>query len=203
MKKWFIALLFVFACLPVVVIKAAPPQTYIHLGDYEVTGIDGGHYDIVDGSYASVSGVWTCSEKMQIPKNVDKLYFSSLFTHFVLFYNNESYIGFYYEGDFVLDFSEEAEKKILGEYYSDDYMLDVPANATHILLQSCEDTFAGSDVSLDPMLVSISYVRPLIYYPAPTDAASNITFNLMPMLMIVIVIAGLAGGLIMITKKSR
>ncbi len=204
MKKWIITLLFVFACLPVVAIKAAPPQTYIHLGGYTVIVIAGGHYDIVDGSNATVPGLWECSEKIQIPKNVDKLYFSGLNTHFVLFYNNDTYIGFYYEGEYVLDFSEEAEEKILGEYYYySDYMLDVPTNATHILLQSCDETFAGSDVSLDPMPISLSYVRPLIYYPAPTDAAANITFSLMPMLMIVIVIAGLTGGLIMITKKSK
>lgn len=204
MKKWIITLLFVFACLPVVAVKAAPSQAYIHLGDYEVTSIVGGHYDIVDGSYAGVSGTWTCSEKIQIPKNVDKLYFSGLFTHFVLFYNNDSYIGFYYEGDYVLDFSVGAEEKILGEYYYIDHMLDVPTNATHILLQSCNDTFAGQDVSLDPMPILFDNAfKPLIYYPAPADAADNITFGLMPALMIMLVITGLIGSLIMITKKSK
>ena len=46
MKKWFIALLFVFACLPVVGIKAAPPQTYVHLD-----------YEIIDGDYKIIQNV--------------------------------------------------------------------------------------------------------------------------------------------------
>ena len=89
MKKWFITLIFVFACLPVVAIKAAPPQTYIHL-DYEVIN---GYYDMGAGWFIDVTPYWQCSNKIQIPKNVDKLYLS-VGIHYILFYNNETYIGF-------------------------------------------------------------------------------------------------------------
>lgn len=205
MKKWFIALLFVFVCLPVVVIKAAPPQTYIHL-DYEI--IDG-YYDIGDG-ILSGRPAWRCSNKIQIPKNVDKLYFSGWHTHFVLFYNNETYIGFYYDIEYVSDvtWAAEADKKILGTYsYSEDtiHMLDMPTNATHILLLNCADVTATDlQAYMENMPIAFhEMVKPLIYYPAPADAASNITFGLMPVLMIVIVIAGLTGGLIMMMKNSK
>jgi len=206
-KKWFITLIFVLGCLPVVAVKAAPPQTYMHL-DYEVIN---GYYDMGAGWFIDVSLYWRCSNKIQIPKNVDKLYFSGWHTHYILFYNNETYIGFYYEDEYVADiiwFSSSAEEKILGTYnYTDDdiHMLDVPTNATHILLQTCSNPAVQElDEYMTPMPIAFSEkVKPLIYYPAPADAAANITFNLMPMLMIVIVIAGLTGGLIMITKKSK
>lgn len=204
MKKWFIALLFVFACLPVVVIKAAPPQTYVHL-DYEVIN---GDYNLGDGSFEGRPG-WQCSNKIQIPKNVDKLYFSDWYTHFVLFFNDETYIGFYYDDEFVEDLTWEAdaEEKILGTYnYTDDeiHMLDV-STSTHIVLQNCwSPPTAGLSEYMSPMPINFGeFHKPLIYYPVPADAAANITFNLMPTLMVVIVIAGLAGSLIMITKKSK
>jgi hypothetical protein len=204
-KKWFIALLFVFACLPVVAVKAAPPQSYIHL-DYEIIN---GYYDIGDGNFA-VTTVWQCSNKIQIPKNVDKLYFSAWHTHFVLFFSDMTYIGFYYDVEYVSDltWTAGAEEKILGTYdYTVDliHVLDVPTNATHIVLQTCRTpATAGLSEYMSSMPIDFREgTKPLIYYPAPADAASNITFNLMPMLMIVIVIAGLAGGLIMITKKSK
>jgi hypothetical protein len=204
-KKWFIALLFVFACLPVVSIKAAPPQTYVHL-DYEIIN---GDYNIGDGHFEGRPG-WLCSNKIQIPKNVDKLYFSGWLTHFMLFLDNETYIGHYYDEDFVYGLTWEmgAEESMLGVYHSSDkltHMFDVPTNTTHIVLQSCVNpSAAGLEDYIDvhPYYFSDDS-KPLIYYPAPTDAASNITFNLMPMLMIVIVIAGLIGGLIMLTKKSK
>lgn len=209
MKKWFIALLFVFACLPVVSVKAAPPQTYIHL-DYEVNTIVGDYYDLGGGIYSPRAGQWSHSNKIQIPKNVDKLYFSGWYTHFILFYNNDSYIGFYHEEDYAYDVTwvGSEEEKTLGSYsYAGDsiYMLDVPANATHILLQSCLNiSAAGLGDYMAPMPIEFrSTSKPLIYYPAPTDAATNMTFGLMPALMIMIVIAGLVGGLIMITKKSK
>ena len=205
MKKWFITLLFVFACLPVVVVKAAPPQAYNHL-DYKIYV---GYYDIGDGSYDD-SDAWRCSNKIQIPKNVGKLYFSGWLTHFILFFDDETYIGHYYDKEYVHDLSwtVEAEEKILDYYYSGDLFinrLDVPTNATHIVLQSCVDPQAqGLEdyIDLHPYYF-LSGLKPLIYYPAPTDAATNMTFGLMPALMIMIVIAGLVGGLIMITKKSK
>jgi hypothetical protein len=204
-KKWFIALLFVFACLPVVAIKAAPPQTYIHL-DYEIIN---GYYDIGDGAYDGTA-VWQCSNKIQIPKNVDKLYFSLWHTHYALFFSDEYYIGFYYDVEYVKDltWSSGPEEKILGTYdYTTDliHVLDVPTNATHIVLQTCRTPgTAGLSEYMNPMPIEFNEgVKPLIYYPAPADAATNITFNLMPTLMIMVVIAGLIGGLIMITKKSK
>jgi|LFRM01.1.fsa_nt_gb hypothetical protein len=207
MKKWFIALLFVFACLPVVAIKAAPPQTYIHL-DYEI--IDGVYYDVGDGVFDGAKSYWACSNKIQIPKNVDKLYFSGWHTHFVLFFSDKTYIGFYYDDEFVFDltFTAGTDEKMLGTYnYSNDliHVLEVPTNATHIVLQTCWGVEAlALDDYMEFMPIDFNErVKPLIYYPAPADTASNITFNLMPMLMIMIVIAGVAGGLIMITKKSK
>jgi hypothetical protein len=206
-KKWFIALLFVFACLPVVVIKAASPQTYIHL-DYEI--IDGVYYDIGDGVFDGAEIYWTCSNKIQIPKNVDKLYFSGWHTHFVLFFNDETYIGHYYDEDYVYDLTWEVDagEKMLGTYnYSNDliHVLEVPTNTTHIVLQTCWGVeVLDLEDYMEVMPIDFNErVKPLIYYPAPTDAASNITFNLMPMLMVVIVIAGVVGSLIMITKKSK
>lgn len=208
MKKWFIALLFVFACLPVVVVKAVPPQTYNHL-DYETFDVNY-YYHLEDGLVVDEIGGWTCSNKIQIPKNVDKLYFSDWYTHFVLFFNYETYIGFYYDDEFVEDLTwvAGAEEKILGTYnYTDDFihMLDVPTNATHIVLQACWDPqTAELSEYMSPMPITFSaFHKPLIYYPAPADAAANITFNLMPALMVMVVIAGLIGGLIMITKKSK
>lgn len=206
MKKWFIALLFVFACLPVVAVKAARPQTYIHL-DYEIIN---GYYDIGDGYFVD-SPYWRCSNKIQIPKNVDKLYFSAWHTHFVLFFSDMTYIGFYHASDYVGDytFDTAAEEKVLGGYnYHEDEeepILDVPTGATHIVLQTCVNIW---DAYLTGYLTDFPSTfeendKPLIYYPTPADAAANITFNLMPMLMIVIVIAGLTGGLIMISKKSK
>ena len=206
MKKWFIALLFVFVCLPVVAIKAASPQTYIHL-DYEVIN---GDYNIGDGNFEDRPG-WLRSNKIQIPKNVDKLYFSGWHTHFVLFFSDETYIGFYYEGEYVSsDFTWSAGtgEKILGDYrFSEDtiHMLDVPTNATHLVLQTCASASgAGLQDYIELLpIVFTEEVKPLIYYPAPADVASNITFGLMPVLMIVIVIVGLTGGLIMMMKKSK
>ena len=134
MKRWFIALLFVFVSLPVVAIKAASPQTYIHL-DYEV--IYDSYYDIGDGIFAN-SPAWGGSNQIQIPRQVDKLYFSGWHTHFVLFFSGETYIGFYYDDGFVFEmYIDDAREKILGTYnYTDDliHMLDVPTNTTHILL---------------------------------------------------------------------
>lgn len=208
MKKWFIALLFVFACIQVVAIKAAPPQTYIHL-DYEVRDFVNEYYNLGDGLFDGAIGTWACSNKIQIPKNVGKLYFSAWHTQFALFYNNETYIGFYYEdiivGDVKLPGAVDADKQILGTYNDLIHVLDVPTDATHILLQTCENpSSVGLELYMDPMPIDFSpTVKPLIYYPAPADAAANITFNLMPMLMIVVVIAGLAGGLMMLTKKSK
>jgi hypothetical protein len=119
-----------------------------------------------------------------------------------------TYIGFYYETEYVLDytFDADAEEKVLGSYnYHEDeeeLILDVPTGATHIVLQTCSNV--GMEDYLEKMPIEFNpYVKPLIYYPAPADAAANMTFSLMPMLMIVIVIAGLTGGLIMITKKSK
>lgn len=209
MKKWFIALLFVFACLPVVAVKAAPPQTYMHL-EYE---INEGRYHLQDGSFMawSISPGWLCSNKIQIPKNVDKLYFSAWHTHFVLFFSDMTYIGFYYEADHVHDYTFDpgAEEKELGAYYyyedGEELILDVPTGATHIVLQTCINVIsAGMEDYLESMPIHFNlYVKPLIYYPAPADAVDNITFGLMPALMIMIVVAGLTGGLIMITKKSK
>ena len=205
MKKWFIALLFVFAYLPVVAIKAAPPQTYIHL-DY---GIINGYYDLGDGVYNDTT-YWQCSNRIQIPKNVDKIYFGGWLTHFILFFNGETYIGHYYDQEYVYDLTWEtdAEEKILGLHSSDTsftHVIDVPTNTTHIVLQSCEDpSAAGLEDYIDTLPYYFSNdTKPLIYYPAPADAADNITFGLMPALMIVIVIAGVVGSLIMITKKSK
>lgn len=205
MKKWFIALLFVFACLPVVAVKAAPPQTYIHL-DYEIIN---GYYDIGDGTFAS-SLAWRCSNKIQIPQQVDKLYFSKWSTHFILFFENNTLIGFYYDEESVddLTWSAGSEDFKLGEYnYVVDliHVLDVPTNATHLVLQKCVNVSnAGLTGYLSPITAFFEETnKPLIYYPAPADAADNITFGLMPALMIMIVIAGLVGGLIMITKKSK
>ena len=204
MKKWFIALLFVFACLPVVAIKAAPPQTYVHL-DYKISN---GYYHLVDGTFVA-SSRWLCSNKIQIHKNIDKLYFSGGQAHFVLFFSNETYIGFYYDDEFVADvtWTAGAEEKILGTYnFGDEFihMLDV-STSTHIVLQTCRDiTGAGLEDYMDEMPITFSNLRkPLIYYPTPADATDNITFGLMPALMIMIVIAGMVGGLIMITKKSK
>jgi hypothetical protein len=205
-KKWFIALLFVFACLPVVAVKAAPPQTYVHL-DYEIIN---GDYNLGDGQFEGRPG-WLCSNKIQIPKNVDKLYFSAWHTHFVLFFSDITYIGFYHEASYVNDYTFDpgAEEKELGVYYygedEEELILDVPTNAAYIVLQTCRDvTETGLDDYMDPIPIAFNpYVKPLIYYPAPADAATNITFNLMPTLMIMVVIAGLIGGLIMITKKSK
>jgi hypothetical protein len=204
-KKWFIALLFVFACLPVVAVKAAPPQTYVHL-DYEVIN---GYYDLGDGAYAGVT-YWRCSNRIQIPKNVDKLYFSGWATHFILFFRSDHYIGFYHDAEYAYDltwFSDWEDLK-LGEYsYSNDliHVLEVPTNATHIALQTCSKIeLADMDLYMEDMPSPFEVNdKPLIYYPAPTDAATNMTFGLMPALMIMIVIAGLVGGLIMITKKSK
>ena len=207
MKKWFITLIFVLGCLPVVVIKAAPPQTYIHL-DYEI--IDDWGYNIGDGRFEGRPG-WVISNQIQIPKNVDKLYFSAWHTHFVLFFSDMTYIGFYRENEYVYDYTFDAgaEEKVLGGYnYHEDeeeLILDVPTGATHIALQSCMDvTGAGMGDYIERLPIEFKpYVKPLIYYPAPTDAATNMTFGLMPALMIMIVIAGVAGSLIMITKKSK
>ena len=58
MKKWIITLIFVLGCLPVVAIKAASPQTYIHL-DYEI--IDGVYYDMGDGVFDGAKSYWACS----------------------------------------------------------------------------------------------------------------------------------------------
>jgi len=209
-KKWFIALLFVFAYLPVVAVKAAPPQTYAHL-DYHLFWFFDSYYDIVDGTFVSEPdvGEWMCSNQIQIPKNVDKLYFSDWHTHFVLFYNNDTYIGFYYEDEYVLDLTwvDGSEEKLLGTYsYGNDvdHALDVPTNATHILLQTCCRVSSDLEGYIEPMPIEFNvFVKPLIYYPAPTAAADNITFGLMPALMIMIVIAGVVGSLIMITKKSK
>ncbi len=205
MKKWFITLIFVLGCLPVIAVKAALPQTYIHL-DYEI--INNYSYNIGDGNFEDLSG-WKCSNKIQIPKNVDKLYFSGWLTHFILFFDDETYIGHYYDMDYVYDLTWEvdAEENKLGVYHTSEvssYMFDVSA-CTHIVLQSCVfPSPAGLHGYIDAHPYSFSnYHKPLIYYPAPADAAANMTFGLMPALMIVIVIAGLAGGLIMITKKSR
>ena len=191
MKKWFIALLFVFACLPVVAVKAAPPQTYIHL-DYEVIN---GYYHMEDGSFVA-SSYWVCSNKLQIPKNVDKLYFICGYAHYALFFSEETYIGFYYDDEFVFDFSwiEGADEKILGTYnFGDDniHMLDMPSDATHIVLQTCWNvTGVGLEDYMEEMPLAFTELRkPLIYYPTPTDAATNMTFGLMPALMIMIVIA--------------
>ena len=101
-----------------------------------------------------------------------------------------------------------ADEKMLGTYnYSNDliHVLDVPTNATHIVLQTCRGVEAlDLEDYMEVMPIEFSdYVKPLIYYPAPTDAATNMTFGLMPALMIMVVIAGLIGGLIMITKKSN
>ena len=207
MKKWFIALLFVFACLPVVAVKAAPPQSYIHL-EYEV--ISGGYYNIGDGNFETGHVGWRYSNKIQIPKNVDKLYFSGWLTHFMLFFDDKTYIGHYYDGEFVSDLTWEAaaEEMILGVYFAYDGLtqeIDMPTNATHIVLQSCIDpSVAGLEDYIDPALFEFEEnVKPLIYYPAPADAAANLTFNLMPALMIMIVIAGAVGSLILITKKSK
>src|SRR5690606_37137657 len=103
----------------------------------------------------------------------------------------------------------DAEEKVLGSYnYHEDeeeLILDVPTGATHIVLQTCSNVVsAGMGDYLEKMPIEFNpYVKPLIYYPAPTAAAANITFNLMPALMIMIVIAGVVGGLIMITKKPK
>ncbi len=205
MKKWFIALLFVFACLPVTAVRAAPPQTYIHL-DYEIIN---GYYDIGDGVFAD-SPAWRCSNQIQIPKNVDKLYFSKWASHFILFFENSVLLGYYHDEDYAYDLTWAAgwEEFKLGDYvYSGDiiHALDVPTNATHLVLQTCVNiSAAGMTDYLGDFPSSFEVNdKPLIYYPAPADAATNITFNLMPMLMIIIVIAGLAGSLIMITKKSK
>jgi len=210
--KWFITLLFVFVSLPVVAIKAALPQTYIHL-DYEV--IYDGYYDIGDGIFVN-SPAWVRSNQIQIPRQVDKLYFSGWHTHFVLFYNNcagndyETYIGFYYNDERVFDLTWSAGtgEKILGTYndaVDTIHMFDVPTNATHILLQTCGNvTYADLQAYMENMPTAFTEeVKPLIYYPAPADTASNITFGLMPVLMIVVVIAGLTGSLIMMMKKSK
>ena len=147
MKKWFIALLFVFACLPVVAVKAAPPQTYVHL-DYEIIN---GDYNIGDGVFEGRPG-WRCSNKIQIPKNVDKLYFSGQLTHFILFYNDGTYIGHYYEEEYVADLTWEvsAEEMILGDYVIADGLLqelDIPDNATLMVLQTCSNpTAAGVEI---------------------------------------------------------
>ena len=204
MKKWFIVLLFVFAYLPVVAVKAAPPQTYVHL-DYETIN---GYYHMEDGSFVA-SSYWLCSNKIQIPKNVDKLYFTSGYSHFVLFYNNDTYTGFYYDDESVEDvtWAAGAEGKILGTYnFADEdiHMLDVSTNVTHVVLQSCLNvTGAELEDYMEEMPIPFTAIRkPLIYYPAPADAATNMTFGLMPALMIMLVIAGAVGGLIMLTKKS-
>ena len=206
MKKWFIALLFVFACLPVVAVKAAPPQTYIHL-DYEIIE---GRYHLQDGLFMSGASGWRCSNKIQIPKNVDKIYLYGWLTHCILFFDNETYIGFYYDRENVSypTWEVDAVEKILGLYSSDarfTHMFDKLTNTTHIALQSCVNpSAAGLEeyIGLQRFYFGDDF-KPLIYYPAPADAAANITFNLMPMLMIMIVIAGLTGSLIMITKKSK
>ncbi len=205
MRKWFTALLFVFACLPIVAIKAAPPQTYVHL-DYEIIN---GYYDIGDGTITDTA-TWRRSNMIQIPKNVDKLYFSGWHTHFVLFFSDEMFIGFYYDIEYVLDLTwvPGSEEKILGEYdYTIDliHALDVPTNATHLALQQCVLVpTAGLTDYLETYPTPFNDMdKPLIYYPVTADAAANITFSLMPMLMIVVVIAGLAGGLIMITEKPK
>ena len=206
MKKWFITLIFVFACLPVVAIKAAPPQTYAHL-DYEIIN---GYYDIGDGVFTAISA-WRCSNQIQIPRQVDKLYFSNWSTHFILFFTSKyALIGFYHEEEFAHDltWSYDWEDFKLGDYsYSNDliHALDVPTNATYIVLQTCPYLdLADMEDYMQPMPIDFSEkVKPIIYYPAPTDAATNMTFGLMPALMIMIVIAGLVGSLIMITKKSK
>ena len=211
MKKWFIALLFVFACLPVVAIKAAPPQTYIHL-DYEIIN---GYYDLGDGTFTDTTA-WRCSNKIQIPKNVGELYFSKWDVHFILFFEydqnimNYMLIGYYHDEEYAYDltWSVDWEDFKLGEYWYTDVLsntLDVPTNATHLVLQRCDDiSAAGLTGYLENFPTPFEENdKPLIYYPAPADAATNITFNLIPMLMIMLVIAGVAGGLIMITKKSK
>ena len=109
---------------------------------------------------------------------------------------------------FDLTFTAGTDEKMLGTYnYSNDliHVLEVPTNATHIVLQTCCGVEAlALDDYMEFMPIDFNErVKPLIYYPAPADTASNITFNLMPMLMIMIVIAGVAGGLIMKTKKSK
>ena len=208
MKKWFIAILFVFACLPVVAIKAAPPQTYMHL-DYEVIE---GYYDLASGEFGGEDVNWRCSNKIQLPKNVNKLYFGGRYIHFVLFFSNETYIGFYYERSNVYDVSSlvDSEVEILGHYYFtyDDIILalNVPTNATHIVLQTCHNPTAAGMGDYIGAFTTAKFgtrVRPLIYYLAPTDAATNMTFGLLPALMIMIVIAGLTGGLIMIMRKPK
>ncbi len=212
MKKWIITILLVFACLPVAVVKAASPQTYIHL-DYEI--ITNGYYDVGDGNFVD-SPYWRRSNQIQIPKNVDKLYFSKWATHFILFFEyyqdtmDYVLIGYYHDNDHVMDLTWTtgwADFK-LGEYeYYNDliHTLDVPTNATHLVLQTCDNiSAAGLTGYLDTFSSPFGVLdKPLIYYPAPADAATNMTFGLMPALMIMIVIAGLVGGLIMITKKSR
>lgn len=129
---------------------------------------------------------------------------------FCIIFSDKTYIGFYYDDEFAFDltFTAGAGEKMLGTYnYSNDliHVLEVPANATHIVLQTCWGVEAlDLDDYMEFMPIAFNEnVKPLIYYPAPADAASNITFNLMPMLMIMIVIAGLTGGLIMITKKPK
>ena len=238
MKKWFIAL-FVFVCLPVVTVRAAPPQSYIHLEDYEVIN---GYYDIGGGMYANTS-YWRCSNKIQIPKNVDKLYFSNWASHFILFFAYDpqimdyQYIGYYHDAEYAYDLTwiSDWEELKLGEYYYSlgltptnaaiseweelklgeyDYTLDltwtaraldVPTKATHLVLQQCYNVSSAglTDYLYDYPSRFTIYDHPLIYYPAPTDAAANITFNLMPALMVLVVIAGLISGLIMIMKKSK
>jgi hypothetical protein len=211
-KKWFITLLFVFACLPVIVIKAAPSRTYIHLEDYKIIN---GYHDLGDGAYNDTT-YWGCSNMIQIPKNVDKIFFSHWAAHYILFFGYDQqimdywYIGYYHDAEYAYDntwFIDWEEHK-LGEYdYTIDEIraLDVPTNATHLVLQQCRFiSSAGlSDYLYDyPTSLSVNN-RPLVFYPAPTDAATNMTFGLMPALMIMIVIAGVVGGLIMITKKSK
>lgn len=207
MKKWFITLIFVLGCLPVVVVKAAQPQTYMHL-DYDVVE---GYYDLSSGEYCGEDVNWRCSNKIQLPKNVNRIYISGRYMHFILVFSGETYIGAYYEGDTVLDVISlvGGEEKTLGVYYFmyDDPTLtrDLPANATHIVLQSCHNpTAAGMGDYINPLQTNFSgRVKPLIYYLTPTDAATNMTFGLIPALMIMLVIAGITGGLIMITKKSK
>src|SRR5690606_4947817 len=116
-----------------------------------------------------------------------------------------TYIGFYYDDEFVegVTWTAGAEEKILGTYnYGDEniHMLDV-STSTHIVLQACWNvTGAGLEDYMEKMPITFTELRkPLIYYPTPTAAADNITFGLMPALMIMIVIAGVAGSLIMIT----
>jgi hypothetical protein len=203
-KKWFITLIFVLGCLPVVAVKAAPPQTYIRL-EYEVIN---GSYNVGDGNFEDWLG-WLCSNKIQIPKNVNKLYFGGLITHFMLFFDGKTYIGYYYDYDYVYDLTwvAGAEEKLLGDYtFSDGFTfeIDIPTNATHIVLQSClRPSDSGVEDYISPMPYYFSDDNLLIFCPVPTAAADNITFGLMPALMIVIVIAGAVGSLIMITKKSK